>query len=162
MGNALSALSWRLRVPAPSRKAALEMERRCSPLLSPSLVCGRLSPHSGSIIRQERCREADGKPLVRLLTGDPVSSPEAACSEMPLCPGGFSREARWLRYRAGESGAVSRLPHFSSSASPHSPPHLDEPGCGQFPRKDCSGLCPVWQKTNFSQCTSLPHLCMAD
>ena len=33
VGNALSALSWRLRVPAPSRKAALEMERRCSPLL---------------------------------------------------------------------------------------------------------------------------------
>jgi len=58
------------------------------------------------------------------LTGDLVSSPEAAFSEIPLCPGGGSREkdpreTHWLWYRVGESGAVSRLPHFSSSASPH-------------------------------------------
>lgn len=54
--------------------------------------------------------EAGGKPGVRRQTGDPVSSPEAAFSEMPLCPGGCSREARWLR--------VSRGRERSSEPSP--------------------------------------------
>ena len=59
--------------------------------------------------------EAGGKPGVRRQTGDPVSSPEAAFSEIPLCPGGCSleahpREARWLR--------VSRGRERSSEPSP--------------------------------------------
>jgi len=83
------------------------MERRCSPLLSPSLVCGRLSPHSGSIIRQERSGEAGGKSGVRLLTGDPGSSPDAAFSEIPLCPGGGFREKE-TRRRAGSGIARER------------------------------------------------------
>lgn len=78
-----------------------------SPLLSPSLVCGRLSPHSGSIIRQERSGEAGGKSGVRLLTGDPGSSPDAAFSEIPLCPGGGFREKE-TRRRAGSGIARER------------------------------------------------------
>ena len=131
-GNALFALSSRLCGPAPSGKADGEMERSCSPILFSSL---RASFSPSDIIRQERYGEADGKPLVRLPTGDPVSSPEAAFSEMPLCPGGCSREARWLRYRAGDRGAVSCLPHFSSSTSPHSPPPPEDPGRGQWIRR---------------------------
>ena len=134
-------------VQAPSGKADEKMERRCSPILFSSL----LAPFSPSdIIRQERCREADGKPGVRLLTGDHVSSPEAAFSEMPLCPGGGSREARWLRYRAGERVAVSNLPHFSSSASPHlsllrriREQTVDQEGCRTFSvRGGCCRLKP--------------------
>ena len=60
--------------------------------------------------------------MVRLLTGDPGSSPEAAFSEIPLCPGGGSREketreapwllvSRWLRISRGrELGAEECVP----------------------------------------------------
>ena len=114
-------------------------------LLFSSLVRGRLSlPRTSS--GRSVAGKLTGRPWVRRQTGDPVSSPEAAFSEMPLCPGGCSleahpREARWLRYRSGESGAVSRLPHVSSSASPHlrlirriREQAVDQEGC-----RPCSG-----------------------
>ena len=73
--------------------------------------------------------------MVRLLTGDPGSSPEAAFSEIPLCPGGGSREketreapwllvSRWLRISRGRelscepspSLLIFRLTSFSASS----------------------------------------------
>ena len=143
-GNALSALSWRLRVPAPSRNVALEMERRCSPLLFSSLL---FSPLTFSCPRAPFSAPGQHHPagalqgsrraglMVRLLTGDPGSSPEAAFSEIPLCPGGGSREketreapwllvSRWLRISRGRelscepspSLLIFRLTSFSASS----------------------------------------------
>lgn len=89
-GNALSALSSRLRVPAPSRKADEKMGRRCSPLL---LSAGAFLCHRAVLSG----RSVAGKPADRHQGEAPHGR-----SQLPLL------RRRFLKYRSARAAAPWR------------------------------------------------------